>query len=94
MANERFRIMTITSTHTDSETGATSTHRRELYILQPGQRFEGFGGSRAGLLVTKTASLIIRDIDACGTRDLEVNVNDAHAWFAIRASLIDGTVSE
>jgi hypothetical protein len=92
MANEKFRIMTITSTATDTETGATSTHRRELYILQPGQKFEGFGGSRAGLLVKGTASLIVRDYHGGSRQDYEKNVNDADAWRAIRELIAAGGI--
>lgn len=56
----------------------------EVYILNPGDYFEGFGGSRHGLVVRKTASLIIRTKHQdWGFRDVEYNVNDKEAWKAI-----------
>lgn len=56
----------------------------EVYLLNPGDYFEGFGGSRHGLVVRKTASLIIRTKhQAWGFRDVEYNVNDKEAWKAV-----------
>lgn len=91
-ANEQYRVMTITTTETDAETGAKSTYRREVYIVPPGKKFEGFGGSRAGLLVTHQPSLIVRDISGAGNRDSEHNVHDARTWNAIRLSIMAGGV--
>lgn len=56
----------------------------EVYILNPGDWFEGFGGSRHGLVVQVTASLIIRTKhEAWGFKDVEYNVNDKQAWKSI-----------
>lgn len=63
--------------------GATLATRVQVYILNPGDYFEAFGGSRHGLSVTKTASLIIRVTSPWGMRDVEYNVNDKEAWKAV-----------
>ena len=57
-----------------------------VYILNPGDRFIGFGGSRHDLPISKTASLIISESDY-GRCDIEYNVNDKNAWAAIRRGL-------
>jgi len=90
--NEQFRVMTITTKETDTDTNTVSTYRREVYIVPPGKRFERFGGSRAGILVTHQPSLIIRDSSAAGNRDSEYNVHDAKAWNAIRLTIMAGGV--
>ena len=54
--------------------------RTRIYLLNPGQLFPGFGGSRSGLLVGKTASLIMRQTAAWGCRDTEYDIADPKAW--------------
>lgn len=51
-----------------------------VYILQPGQCFERFGGSSAGLVVRKTPSLIVQQDDQFGRNDIEFDVHDKKAW--------------
>lgn len=55
----------------------------EVYILKPGDYFEGFGGSRHALQVVKTHSLIIRTKGPHGLRDVEYDVHNRDAWNAI-----------
>lgn len=56
----------------------------QVYLLNPGEVFAGFGGTRSGLLVRKTASLIIRCL-ACGSStDVEYDIRDPNAWRTIR----------
>lgn len=70
----------------------------EYHILQPGEVFPGFGGSRHGLLVKKTASLVVRERGAHGLRDVEYAINNPKAWHTLRYALAnpkDGwTISE
>lgn len=54
----------------------------EVYILKPGDWFEGFGGSRHALQVSKTHSLILRTTGPC-LRDVEYDVHNKEAWAAI-----------
>lgn len=61
--------------------------RVRVYLLNPGDVFEGFGGSRHGLCVRKTASLIVSESDH-GRRDCEYNVNDKEAWASIQRGLL------
>jgi hypothetical protein len=53
--------------------------RYQVFLLPAGGFFEGFGGSRSGLLVGKTPSMIVRTFDGVGQRDVRthgpVNIN-------------------
>lgn len=78
MANEKHRIMTI----------KYGPNRSEVHILNPGDCFDGFGGSSRGLVVRKTASLIVREVGpSFGLNDTEYNVNDKKAWARIAKQL-------
>lgn len=55
----------------------------KLYLLNPGDWFAGFGGSRAGLVVRKTASLIVRREGPMGTYDTECDINNKQVWQSI-----------
>jgi hypothetical protein len=56
----------------------------ELYLLNAGESFRGFGGSRSGLLVTKTASLIIRHRNKSGMQaDTEYDIADKAVWTTV-----------
>ena len=58
--------------------------RKQIHLLNAGQHFRRFGGSSHGLLVRKTASLIVREIDeAYGITDTEYDVNDKAVWDSI-----------
>lgn len=52
----------------------------EIHILQPGEVFPRFGGSRHGLLVKKTPSLIVRETATHGLKDTEYDVNNEGIW--------------
>lgn len=59
-----------------------------VYILPAFATFVGFGGSRGGLMVGQTPSLIIRTIHpGWGVRDGEYAVTDPEAWAAIREGI-------
>lgn len=60
-----------------SETGKTVC---EVYMLNPGQHFPGFGGSRHGLTVQKTASLIVRNTQGGCITDVEHDITDGTVW--------------
>ena len=69
-ANERFCIM-------DFRIGG---ERRRVYLLNPGDHFERFGGSSRGLVVRKTASLIVSETQGGCRSDMEFNLADKEAW--------------
>lgn len=55
----------------------------EVYLLDPGEIFEGFGGSRHGLPIKKTASLIVRQSGpGIGgmLKDTEYGINRKDIW--------------
>ena len=54
----------------------------DVFILNPNQRFTPFGGSKSGLVVKKTASLItrVKEPKYGITRDTEYDVYDASVW--------------
>ena len=54
--------------------------RRQVYLLNAGDFFEGFGGSSNGLLVHKTASLVVRETRLTGRSDIEHSINNKAAW--------------
>jgi hypothetical protein len=61
--NEKFKIMGFRQ-------GGTTIR---VYLLNPGEVFQGFGGSRHGLQVNKTASLIVSEVDH-ERRDVEYDL--------------------
>jgi hypothetical protein len=72
----------------------TTQHEKyELYMLNPGEHFSGFGGSRTGLTVGKTASSIVRRISPMGTYDTELDIFDNNVWQTI-ANWINETDSQ
>jgi len=60
----------------------------EIYLLKPGDVFRNFGGSKAGLLVRETPSLIIREISPTGQRDSEHDFNDWGVWSQILRAVL------
>lgn len=54
--------------------------KTEVYLINPGESFPGFGGGRHSLLITGTASLITRSIGPNGLRDTEYNIDDPKIW--------------
>lgn len=61
----------------------TDNERVQVYILKPGDTFERFGGSRHGLTVSTTPSLIVSITSAGGKRDLEYNLHAVDIWRSI-----------
>src|SRR5579863_1624326 len=57
--------------------------RIEIYALDPGEVFQHFGGSRHGLVVRKTSSLITRTVQhGCSDVERSVGSNDFWRWMA------------
>jgi len=56
---------------------------KRIYLLNPGDCFQGFGGSKSGLVAKKTASLIVRESGPYGTEDVEYDINKANVWKSI-----------
>lgn len=52
----------------------------EVFLLNPGEQFPLFGGSRHGLTVSKTASLITRSYAGGMQTDTEYDVTDPKVW--------------
>jgi hypothetical protein len=70
-------------------------HEYSIYILNPGNCFQGFGGTSGGLVVRKTASLIVRDNHAGGCDDTEYDVNDKKVWarlLTLMATVVEDTL--
>jgi hypothetical protein len=66
----------------------------EIHLLNPGENFPGFGGSRHGLTVRKTASLITRTRHTGPdgfTDDIELDIHEPGVWKWL-ARLINGEV--
>jgi hypothetical protein len=76
--NERYRVLAYSL-----DLGT----KRRVYILNVGDTFQGFGGSRHGLTARKTGSLIISYFDHGSRRDVEYNLTDPDAWSNIRSGL-------
>lgn len=71
----------------------------EFHMLNVGDRFPGFGGSRQGLVVgegipksQRTASLIVRRITDMGSEDTEYDIGDARPWQFICRCINDPTM--
>lgn len=65
--------------------------RKQVYMLNPGDHFAGFGGSSSGLSVRKTASLIVRETSQGVTADTEYDINKRDVWNRIfRAAHLAG----
>lgn len=80
--NAKYRVLSM-----EIGTKGTESHVRiRVYLLNPGETFERFGGSRQGLTVRKTASLIVSTLQCGSSRDTEydlrggVNQPDVWAW--------------
>ena len=67
---------------------STSELKIEIYFLNPGERFEGFGGSQHPLIVGDKASIVVRRIygphGEGGINDSEVGLDDHGTWVWIR----------
>lgn len=59
----------------------------EVHLLNPGGFFPDFGGSRHGLVVGKTASLVLRRRSRMGVVDEERDIHDAAFWGFMGAML-------
>lgn len=67
--------------------------RYEFHMLNVGEVFPGFGGSRHGLQAKGTASIVVREVSAMGLRDTEYAIADQSFWRWI-ATLMDIGKSE
>lgn len=54
--------------------------RTRIYLVPAHSSFPGFGGSRSGLVTGKTPSMIMRQTQTWGTRDVEYDLADPDAW--------------
>lgn len=70
-ANQKFHIMTIV--HSERQ-------KSELFLLKPGDLFEEFGGSRHGLLVRKTPSVVVSRVLEHSRDDSEYDASDPKVW--------------
>lgn len=71
------------------------TTRVELYLLNPGDHFPEFGGSRHSLVVKKTASLVVRERSPWSTRDTEYDTAEGEGlktWQHYARCLADGVL--
>lgn len=75
--NEKYRVMTLL--HVGDGCSPTSKARTDIYLLDPGQCFDRFGGSRHGLVVRKTGSLVVSHTDSFGQQDTEHALNSERA---------------
>lgn len=67
--NAQFRIFDITL-----PSGEEEKTRRRIYLLNPGETFQSFGGSRHGLTVRGGASLIISTNQGGSRCDMEYSL--------------------
>jgi hypothetical protein len=73
-------------------TGDIAPYRMEIHVLKPGQIFEGFGGSRHGIMIRGSPSLILREHLQGQVLDYEFDVDDLSAWRHIVTTLAGSTV--
>lgn len=68
----------------------------EIHMLNPHEHMEGFGGSKSGLVVGTTASLVLRQRQKSvgSVTDTEYDIYDPRVWRAIGKWINDssGTV--
>ncbi len=76
--NARYLVLDFEREYQDG--GATRTYRYQVYLLPAGAMFEGFGGSRSGLLVGRTPSLVVRELHPTGQRDTEYDLAAKGVW--------------
>lgn len=65
--------------------GTPERCRIRVYLLNPGECYAGFGGSRSGLVVRKTASLVVSTLQCGSLREVEYDLRgmpegDTWAW--------------
>lgn len=82
--NEKFKVL---SYECRDEEGGSGKSRYAIYLLNPGEWFENFGGSKHGLQVTKTASMVARQNFSGIQRDTEYNLADKDAWRYVHIGL-------
>ena len=68
----------------------------EIHLLNAGEIFPGFGGSKRGLLVTETASLIVRRYchQSGSMEDSEHDIDCPKAWASIKNIMSKATSIE
>jgi len=77
--NDRYLVLDFERTYGD-EGETPRKYRYKVYLLPAGGYFEGFGGSRSGLVVGKTPSLVVRTLDGLGQRDAEYDLAAKGVW--------------
>lgn len=60
--------------------GTSDESKYEVHLLNPGEWFQNFGGSRHALQAKKTASLIVRRTSPHGLTDIEYDLRDESVW--------------
>jgi hypothetical protein len=55
-------------------------HKVNLYMLNPGDHFANFGGSRTGYLCGKTATLIMQECSPMTTHDVACDIFEPSVW--------------
>lgn len=59
----------------------------QVHILNPGDTFQGFGGSNAALIVKETPSIIVRRRSTLEVSDHEYGIKDPTFWSWLNACL-------
>jgi len=55
-------------------------HKVNLYMLNPGDHFPGFGGSRTGYVCGRTATLIMQEQSPMMTNDVACDIFEPSVW--------------
>lgn len=77
--NDRYLVLDFERVY--SEPGKTDRkYRYQVYLLPPNTFFEGFGGSRHALMVSKTPSMVVRTRGGGILRDVEYDIGDKGVW--------------
>jgi hypothetical protein len=62
------------------EFSTMSDTKYEIHMMKPKEFFPGFGGSSRGLVIGKTASIIVREMSVWGCKDTEHDIDDPWLW--------------
>lgn len=91
-SNEKHRVLTVVE-----RTESRVPHSIEVYYLDVGEVFEGFGGSRSALVAEKTASMVVCEWSGGGRTDYEYNINGqkaVQAWARVAHCIAQGYLVE
>jgi len=79
--NARYLVLDFECVYDEKDGHSTPRkYRYQVYLLPAGAMFEGFGGSRSGLLVGRTPSLVVRTHEPHGVRDTEYDLAAKGIW--------------